>query len=379
MKEQWKVQRDFFVAMLKVDLGNFCRSKGAVFWTFGFPLLLLVIFSAMFGDAGSVGSISYRFNDQDGSEVSAKYCEYARYVFDHQSAVKAVYDAGSGAAMTIVVPPGFRQQLDNRQRVIVTVQTSQANSLALQVSEQILASLSDDFVLRQQYGLRGIAVVADTATPQRHALSEINYSAYLVTGLLCMVIASTCLLAFTGQLVQARQLGHFRIFDITPVSRLSVLLAMGAAKFMVIILSALLLLAVGIAAYRLGVPVTVASIGNSTLVLMLGVAGFLGLGLAIAAKVKTQEWAAVVTNMVYFPLIFLGNLFIPFENNHGAFAWLDYAPLNLLVQALRGALFYGDSILRHGVFVAEFTVIVLLSLAFSRRAFQLNNEVGGRA
>jgi ABC-2 type transport system permease protein len=369
-----KVQWNFFVAMFKIDVGNFCRSKGAVFWTFGFPLLLLVIFSAMFGNASSVGAISYRFDDRDGSEASAKYCEYVRYVFAHQAAVQATYAEGGSAGMTIVVPKGFKQQLDNRQRAIVTVQTSQARNLTLQVSEQILASLSDDFVLRQQYGLRGIAVVADAAASQRHALSEINYSAYLVTGLLCMVIASTCLLAFTGQLVQARQLGHFRIFEITPVSRLSVLLAMGAAKFMVILLSALLLLAVGIAAYRLGIPATAASLGNAALILTLGVAGFLGLGLAIAAKVKTQEWAAVITNMVYFPLIFLGNLFIPFENNHGAFAWLDYAPLNLLVRALRGALFYGDSAWHHGAFLAEFALIVLLSLAFSRQAFNLNNE-----
>ncbi len=365
----------FFLAYLKVDLQTFCRNKTAAFWSFAFPLLLLVIFMASFGNAGGLAGVAMRIEDRDNSAVSADFIAYTRFVFGQQRSLEVRFDGDAAETLTLVIPAGFRDKLEAHQGVLLRLSGAAPNSLSSDIAGKILASVADDFVLRKLYDYRGIAIVPEApalavAPPASH-----NYPAYLVTGLLCMVVISTALMGFVTPLVNSRQLGHFRVFELVPASRGAVVLALATSKFIVILASGLLLFAFGAGVYKLGLPGDAGAYARGLLVLVTGVLGFLALALVVAARVRTTDWANIICNLIYFPLILLGNLFIPVESGRGLAKALDYMPVNLFVKALRGTLLNGEALSAHAFFFGGFALIIVFSLAYSSRAFVLSRGV----
>src|SRR5438105_4434749 len=122
----------FFLSLLKIDLLNFCRNKGAAFWTFAFPLLLLVIFMGSFGNSGSLGAVAIQFDDQDKTAVSADFIDYTRFVFAHQSSIEASFDPNASAEekIVIVIPKGFTEKLDAHKGAIIRTTGGSAKNLA---------------------------------------------------------------------------------------------------------------------------------------------------------------------------------------------------------------------------------------------------------
>ena len=75
----------------------------------------------------------------------------------------------------------------------------------------------------------------------------------------------------------------------------------------------------------------------------LAVCTFLAVGLIVAGRVGSVATASAVTSAIYFPLVFLSNLVIPFNDFPG---WirsvLDYLPSTLAATMLRDGLFRLD-------------------------------------
>lgn len=358
----------FFWSLLQVDLASVFRHKAAVFWTFGFPLLSLIIFMSSFGDSGKLGPISVRFEDRDQSATSAAFVKHLQEVLKAQQAVMVNINGKDDDIITLKVPQGFAERLQARQGVIVETSLAKPKSMAADVTLSILGAVADDYALRQLYQYRGIQLSLDAP----RAPAKLPFAAYLVTGLLCMVVVSTALLGFVVPLVASRQAGHYRVYALLPVSRLSVVMAFSVSKFIVIVCAGLALFGFGMLFYQLNLPLALGPWLQALLVLLLGVAGFLALGLVLAARVPNTEWATILCNVIYFPLIFLGNLFIPLDSAGPLKQVLDWMPVNLFVQALRATLIQGESILAQPWFLLEFTVLTALAIAYASRAFVLN-------
>ncbi|WP_338846203.1 ABC transporter permease [Massilia sp. W12] len=364
MKQAWI----FFWNLLQVDVRNFLRNKAAAFWTFGFPLLSLIIFMSAFGESGKLGQVGLVFIDQDKSPASGALIQHLKLALQSQQAVEVVFAAGEKEQIELQIPAGFAERVQARQGVLLDARLQQPKSMASDVALNIIASVADDYALRQLYQYRGIQL-ATQAPPAR---AKLPYAAYLVTGLLCMVVVSTALMGFVVPLVSARQAGHFRVFELLPVSRLSVVLAFSVSKFLVIVLAGLLLFGFAALLYQPGFPLAPGPWLHALPVLLLGVAGFLALGLVLAARLRNSEWATLLCNLVYFPLIFLGNLFVPLDGAGPLKQVLDVMPVNLFVHALRACLMQGDSIWSQTLFLWEFGVLIVFSLAYASKAFVLN-------
>lgn len=363
-----KSRLQFFWTLLQVDLVSVFRHKAAVFWTFGFPLLSLIIFMSSFGDSGKLGPISVHFEDRDKSSASAAFVSHMQEALKAQQAVAVEINGKADDQIRLTLPAGFGVALQTRQGVMVDTVLSKPKSMAADVTLSILSAVADDYALRQLYQYRGIQLSLQAP----RAPTKLPFAAYLVTGLLCMVVVSTALLGFVVPLVASRQAGHYRVYALLPVSRLSVVMAFSVSKFIVIVLSGVALFVFGLLFYQLDLPYLPGPWLQATLVLLLGVAGFLALGLVLAARVPNTEWATILCNMIYFPLIFLGNLFIPLDNAGPLKHALDWMPVNLFVQALRATLIQGESILAQPWFLLEFLLLTGFSIAYASRAFVLN-------
>src|SRR5208337_2237209 len=95
---------------IKYSLMAFFRNKGAVFWTFIFPIILFVLLGYLLG--GTSGPLTLYYTDNDHSQMSAAFIE----ALNTSNAVQMVDGSGMNLSEQladakiscyIVIPSGF--------------------------------------------------------------------------------------------------------------------------------------------------------------------------------------------------------------------------------------------------------------------------------
>ncbi len=66
---------------------------------------------------------------------------------------------------------------------------------------------------------------------------------------------------------------------------------------------------------------------------------FIGLGLAIASRLRDMQGFSLIMNFIMFPLLLLSGAFYPLENLPAFISWVGYInPLTFGIDGMRGAL-----------------------------------------
>jgi ABC-2 type transport system permease protein len=69
-------------------------------------------------------------------------------------------------------------------------------------------------------------------------------------------------------------------------------------------------------------------------VLVVGIASFVAMGLAMSTLIPNQEAAGPVTSIVFFVLLFLSGLWFPLRRNSGLAKIATYFPIHHLISAV---------------------------------------------
>jgi ABC-2 type transport system permease protein len=164
----------------------------------------------------------------------------------------------------------------------------------------------------------------------------VGYLQFLVPGMigLTMIFSST----FAGMSVLwDRQFGFLKEIMVTPVSRVSIVLGRitGGGTTALIQGVAILLIAV-ILGFRV---VGTYSIPVAILFMILISVSFIGLGLAMASRMKDMQGFGLIMNFIMFPLIFLSGAIYPIGNLPDIVKYITYFnPLTYGIDGMRGAL-----------------------------------------
>jgi len=165
---------------------------------------------------------------------------------------------------------------------------------------------------------------------------EISYLQFLVPGMigLTMIFSST----FAGMSVLwDRQFGFLKEIMVTPVSRVSIVLGRitGGGTTAVIQGVSILIIAI-ILGFRV---VGLYSVPMAIVFMILISISFIGLGLAMASRMKDMQGFGLIMNFIMFPLIFLSGAIYPIENLPDIVKYITYFnPLTYGVDGMRGAL-----------------------------------------
>lgn len=159
-----------------------------------------------------------------------------------------------------------------------------------------------------------------------------------VPGVLALCVLSN---AFSGQGIQTgfdRRYGVLRFLSTTPLGRGGLVAGKLLAIVAVLAVQYVLVAALGAA---LGWRPEPTSVLVSVPVLLLGAAGFTGLGLLLAGTVRAEATLAV-TNLVWVLLAAVGGTLFPSSTLPGGLTWLvDLLPSGALGTALRETLLTG--------------------------------------
>lgn len=162
-------------------------------------------------------------------------------------------------------------------------------------------------------------------------------AAWLTAGIVVLNIMAGAFLGDTAWLVHMRDQGILQRIQASPLPAGVLVLAYTAVRLLLVLIQAGLITAVAVLA--LGAHFAPDGVLLAAGLALLGATTFVLLGQALAALAPSVGIVSVIGQMIYFPLMFISNLFMPIELMP---AWLadlaHWTPAFMLVDLIRPAL-----------------------------------------
>ena len=296
-----------FLAVLKARNLEFLRDRAALGWNIALPVLIVIgmwfIFSGgdkpLFKVAVLDGGVPIA--SIDSAFLKTRYVDFYPVTDQEQTESKVAHNQ-------------VDMLLDLRETKAPRYWINETSPKGY-VLEKILAGETDAHYIR--------ATVSGRA---------INYVDWLIPGVLGMNMMFSCLFGVGYVIVRYRKNGFLKRLNATPLKAFEFIAAQVTSRLL-LIMSVTLLVFLGtqllIHFYMAGSYLLL------LLVAVLGAASMISLGLLVAARVASEEFAGGLLNLATWPMMFLSGVWFSLE---GAPAWIqDTAKVFPLTQMLVGA------------------------------------------
>jgi ABC-2 type transport system permease protein len=334
---------------LKASLKTFWRDKSTIFWTLAFPIVLILLFGAIF----SQSSIKYDLyiQNQDLIDGKATYWSDNLIVILNSTNVFNIkkVDAsinGTDYALTnrlstlLNIPSGFN---DSANLALYTQGVTTANvtfvydqsSSSSPIVQSILTSIVEKLNFELSRGVEYLSVQGLTIAPKRFGFID-----FFIPGVIGMTAMTTSI--FTSVSISARfkQNGIFHKLATTPLKRYEWILSRTIYNVLISYLGMAVMLIVGVALF--GMKMTLDAV--SLLMVAMASLMFTGLGMIIARFVKDPDGADAAANVVTFPMMFLSGTFFQLSQMPQFLQTIaSVLPLTYVSEGLRAAMIFGQS------------------------------------
>jgi ABC-2 type transport system permease protein len=314
-------------------LRAYARDRTALFFGFLFPLLFMVLFGVL--NFGSSVRVDLAVVDEAKNEQSASFIatlrriETLRVTTGEREAEVARLSAGD-RDLVLVIPSDFRiaPARPGSSVPTLTLYESSAQPETGAVGRAILSSVVNELSFAVTQTAPVISLKREEVTGR-----NLKYVDFLTPGIVGMTIMQLGISSVAFAFVADRQRGVIRRVMATPIPRRNYMAAHVLQRLIVAVVQVLILLAVAVFAFKVTV---VGGLGSLLIVAVLGAVVFLNLGFAVTGLLATENQAAVATQIVTLPQMFLSGVFF---SRDAVPAFLrpiaDYLPLTFLNDALR--------------------------------------------
>ncbi len=337
-------------ALIQLSIANvrsFLRDRAAMFWTFAFPLIFVVLFGLIF--QGGNTNLRIAWVDLDGSAgpsssltLRSAFASVNGVTLTDSSLPDATNLMKTGKVDAILeVPKGYGALLTKAQEASsapaapaqLTVYTDPTQATTGGIVQQVVAGVLGEVNL----GGRPPIVEAQVATIQTQNLNLISY---LVPSILGMALMQLGVFAAIP-LVADRQKMILKRLSATPLHRWQLVGSNIVMRLIIGIIQTIIIVSVGTAMF--GMQMTGSLLLLATLV-VLGALAFISLGYVIASFAPTEDAANGMTSVVQFPLMFLsGTFFVIGQMPQPLQVVARFLPLTYLSDALRQVMVNGTA------------------------------------
>jgi ABC-2 type transport system permease protein len=309
--------------LTRIRVLEFVRDVGALFWVFGFPIVLAIALGVAFRsrppeparvavvvEAGRPSTTADALRAAGGFEVRALTADEADRALK-SAAVDLVVVGGS--------PPVYRF---DEQR-----------------PEARHARLAVDAALQRAAGRADVL----QATDEKVTLAGSRYIDFLLPGLIGMNLLGSSMWGTGYSVVDARRRKLLKRYAATPMRRWEYLLSVVLARVVFLLLEIVAFVAIGEVFFGVHVQ---GGYGAVLVACLVGGMSFTGLALLIAARAKSAEVASGLVNFLTLPMWLLsGSFFSSARFPEAAQPLIQALPLTALNDALRGIYNDGASLL----------------------------------
>ncbi len=199
--------------------------------------------------------------------------------------------------------------------------------------------------------------------------AQIKYSNYVLPGIIAMTIMQGGVYSLAYWMVDLKSRGIIKRLMATPIKQWQLAMSLVCARLVVVVAQTIILTLLGLLVFK----ATFAGNILSTLILvLLGGAIFLCLGLIISSFAKSYDSAAPITSAVALPLTFLGNIFYPIDSlPHGLQVFAKLLPITYLSDGLRQAYLFAFDFNKLGFDILILSVWLVIILLITVKVFKL--------
>ncbi len=355
-----------FAVLLVSDLRQFLRDRTALFFTFAFPLLFMIIFGFVFSGAENV-SYTIAVVTQDDSNVGHQIAGAVGQVPIFKSQTANLDDGLSRlkngkVSAVVLIPSGAQTSVGAGRTANITVYYDPSQTTSSQI---ILAALEQTVnAINRQLTNAPALIGLDPESVQTHNLKYIDF---LVPGILAM---SILFLGLFGSLtlVDRRERKILKRLAATPISRSTVIYSQVIYRLILAILQAAIIIALAFLVFKVSI------LGNWFLLLglvLLGTMAFICIGYFAVSRARTVEGAQPVIQLVQFPMLFLSGIFFPIDIMPAFIRPIVSAlPLTYLGDALRQVMVEGTPAYPLYVDVAVLAAWLVVCMVLAIRLFR---------
>lgn len=335
------------VELTLARLRLFLREPSAVFWTFGFPILLTLALG-----------VAFRSRPPEPVRVAVEAGAGADLARD-------ALRRGEAVEVEVLAPEEARAAL-RAGRVALVVVPGGPPTYRFDPTrpESRLARAVADDLLQRGAGRRDAIVPRDERVVERGA----RYVDFLVPGLLGLNVMSSGMWGIGWVIVETRQKKLLKRLVATPMRHRHFLLSF--VLFRMVFLAFELPVLLGFAMVAFDVPLR-GSVAAFATVSVLGALAFAGLGLLVASRAQNVQTVGGLINLVMMPMWVLSGVFFSWENFPAAMRPAIRAlPLTALNDALRAVMNEGAPLAALGPELAVLGVVSVAAFAAALRLFR---------
>lgn len=379
-----------FIANLK----TYFRSKGTLFWSFAFPVLLIMLFGAIFSGGGGKYTLYVKNYDYENGEFIA---DILRNSTENSFPLKNftnIYDAiysqfnASGVVRikvignkfgntreelneyiikhkikaVMVIPENYGFKLGNAiarknatlaENITLMLDPSdtQGNNVILSVVSQFLSE-SNLFIAGGENFLR---FNTTSIIQERY-----EYIDFFVPGVIALTVMTSNIFGSIERNTKYRKNGILRKLLTTPITRGEWIMAKMLFMLFLSFLSTFIILSVGIFIWGINVKINI----YAFLIIIFTSFAFSGIGMIITRFVKEEETASSAGSAITFPMMFLAGTFFPLEIMPSFLQTIaKFLPLYYVNEGLRDAMIVGDryGALNNTLIIFIFSVVVFFT------------------
>jgi ABC-2 type transport system permease protein len=173
---------------------------------------------------------------------------------------------------------------------------------------------------------------------------------FLEAGMVGYGVASTAFAGLAITMVIRRESGVLKRIRATPLPPAVYLGAVLASTFVVFLIEAALIIAIGRVLFHIPLPTRVLSLLGA---LVLGAGSFAALGLGLTSAVRSAEGASAVVNVVYLPMAIISGTFFTPHQFPTFLRWIaDVLPLTYFTKLTRNVMLRHEHLWAQGSSIA---------------------------
>lgn len=324
---------------------QYMRSRVGAFFTFIFPILLILLFGAIFNQTGS-SAINLATQDLDNSLTSQSLLD----ALNHTGVVRIVmiaptsnmetYIRDNSLTVALKIPLAFQQRVMASLASNGTIHANvtlygDPSKTTFSMVQGVLYSVAQQMNLYLGTGSHpsmGVDV-------QSVASSQYQYMDYFLPGIVGMTVMTTSMYSMTSICGEYRTRRYFKLLATTTLRKYEWLSSKILWYIISLVLSLFATVAVGMVVWRTEVTIDAIAL----VFIAVGALLFTSLGMLFGTIVKDPESGVAIANAIGFPMMFLSGSFWPLEQMPSYLQTISKAlPLTYLNAGLRDTMVFGN-------------------------------------
>ena len=339
------------------------RNRVGVFFAIIFPVILIIIFGAIFL-GGSSGITRLYVQNLDRGPISGPFINALKdkgnlqlvpiNISENISSYLPAHSSSDG----LFIPPNFSADLMRDKNTKVTVYGN-PTALSSAVVSGAVNAVVNEFNLRRAGGSPVLGIYQTTVKGQ-----SFTYIDFLVPGLIGLSILISPMFSLVNISSLYKKLKLFKQLSLTPLSKGEWLVSKVLWYIFLGVISFVLMVGVGVFGFGAHVSLSVWLIPF----LILGPMFFASLGMVIGIGAKSVETSSLVAQVITFPMMFLSGTFFPISYMPTYIQIIAHAlPLFYVIEGLNAVMIYNN----YGQAAVDLVIITVLAIGMLVAAVKL--------